>query len=615
MDPTIINLPQGAPGEGVSAISTMGMPIATVKHVHTATCVTNARDHTPNACVLPLDQPGQVGKKTKPRKGTIDHPEPNKINLLPTPVSVENLETALSSHPKQNFVLELCNIFKYGAHIGFQGKRSARFSKNLPTAFENPDIISANLAKEVSLGRTAGPFDTPPFSNLQVSPIGLVPKKNSGKFRTIFHLSYPKSGSSSINYHISKEDFGLQYVTIDDAISGIQLNGPGCFLAKTDIELAFRLIPIHPNDYELLGMYWKGKYYYDKVLPFGLRSAPCIFNKLSDALEWILVNNCNISFACHILDDFLIIKPPASQPPFDTHCQTSLDNMLSTFKTIGIPIAEGKTQGPSQVLEFMGILLDTVKMEARLPPDKIAKLNACLNEFERKKSCTLKELQSLIGTLNFACKVVPPGRPFLQRMIALTRNVLKSHHHIRLNVGFFHDLQMWKKFISHWNGANFFLSSTWHDSNTLDLHTDASGALGYGGIYGNKWFQGKWKSHQLLDQPGVSIAWQELYAIVVACEIWGNLLHDQRIRFNCDNESVVSIINTKRSKIPRMMDLLRHLTLLTLQHNIYICAVHIPGKHNDIADAISRFQYQRFRQLAPEADISPYPIPEIVLTL
>ncbi len=68
--------------------------------------------------------------------------------------------------------------------------------------------------------------------------------------------------------------------------------------------------------------------------------------------------------------------------------------------------AAGKTQGPSQVLEFMGILLDTVKMQARLPPDKIGKLHA----------------------INFACEVVPPGRPFLQRMIALTRNVSKHHH-------------------------------------------------------------------------------------------------------------------------------------------------------------------------------------------
>ena len=203
----------------------------------------------------------------------------------------------------------------------------------------------------------AGPFDTTPFQNFQVSPIGLVRKKNSNKFRTIFHLSYPKSGSTSINFSISKEDFSLQYVTIDDAIEGIKRYGPGCFLAKTDIESAFRLIPIHPDEYELLGMCWEGKHYYDKVLPFGLRSAPSIFNTLSDALEWILLNKCKISFVCHILDDFLLIEPPAAMPPFDSTCQQSLTDMLSVFEIINIPIAQGKTQGPSQVIEFMGILL------------------------------------------------------------------------------------------------------------------------------------------------------------------------------------------------------------------------------------------------------------------
>jgi hypothetical protein len=70
-------------------------------------------------------------------------------------------------------------------------------------------------------------------SKFQVSQIGLVPKKNSNKFRTIFHLSYPKSGSTSINFRISKEDFSstLQYGTIDDAIEDIKQSGPGCFLA------------------------------------------------------------------------------------------------------------------------------------------------------------------------------------------------------------------------------------------------------------------------------------------------------------------------------------------------------------------------------------------------
>ena len=133
----------------------------------------------------------------------------------------------------------------------------------------------------MSLSRVAAPFDSPPFPNFQVSPIGLVPKKDSGKFRTIFHLSHPKSGTTSINSAISKDEFSLQYVTIDHAIEGIKQSDQGCFRAKTDIESAFRLIPIHPDDYELLGMYWQGKYYYDIVPPFGLRSASFILSSCS----------------------------------------------------------------------------------------------------------------------------------------------------------------------------------------------------------------------------------------------------------------------------------------------------------------------------------------------
>ena len=476
--------------------------------------------------------------KSKPQNEVTNLQDQNVTEVipLPTPVSVHNLEEALSGHPDKNFVSELCNLFTHGVHIGFQGQRAPRFSKNLPTAFANPEIVSSNLATEVSLGRMAGPFDSPPFQNFQVSPIGLVPKKNSTKFRSIFHLSYPKSGSTSINHSISKDDFSLQFITIDDAIEGIKQFGSGCFLAKTDTESAFRLVPIHPDDYELLGMCWEGKYYYDKVLPFGLRSAPSIFNRLSDALEWILLHKCNISFVCHILDDFLLIEPPAGTLPLNRVCQQSLPKMVSTFENIRIPIAPGKTQGPSQVLEFLGILLDTINMKASLPPEKIERLHAIFEQFQHRRSCTLKKLQSLIGTLNFACKVVPPGRPFLQRIIALTRNIKKPHHHIKLNSGFFQDLEMWKKFISNWNGANFFLSSEWHDSDTLVLHTDASGTLGIGGIFGKKWFQGAWKPHQKLGQPGISISWQEFFAIVVGCHIWGDLHQDHRIKFHCDND-------------------------------------------------------------------------------
>ena len=80
---------------------------------------------------------------------------------------------------------------------------------------------------------------------------------------------------------------------------------------------------------------------------------------------------------------------------------------------------------------------------------------------------------------------------------------------------------MWKQFIVNWNGANLFLSSAWRNSDSLELHTDAFGALGYGGIFGEKWFQIKRKPRQQLGQPEISIAWQELFAIVVDCHICG----------------------------------------------------------------------------------------------
>ena len=145
-------------------------------------------------------------------------------------------------------------------------------------------MVTSNLAEEVAKGRTAGPFRSPPFENFQVSPIGLVPKKHSDKFRAIFHLSFPKSGNSSINHFIDKDDFSLQYITIDKAISAIQRFGSDCSMAKTDIESAFRLFPVHPRDWELLGMSWNGFYYFDKVLliaqaPFGT------FYFQSDAIE------------------------------------------------------------------------------------------------------------------------------------------------------------------------------------------------------------------------------------------------------------------------------------------------------------------------------------------
>ena len=78
-----------------------------------------------------------------------------------TPVNVDQLEQALSSHLDKQFVEKLCRELREGARIGYTSPRMPRESRNLPSANKNPETIQTNLAKEVELGRTVGPFDKP----------------------------------------------------------------------------------------------------------------------------------------------------------------------------------------------------------------------------------------------------------------------------------------------------------------------------------------------------------------------------------------------------------------------------------------------------------------------
>jgi hypothetical protein len=131
--------------------------------------------------------------------------------------------------------------FSFGFHIPYQGPRNFRSCKNLPSINSKEKILRSKLEQELKTKRIAGPFVHPPFPNLQVSPIGLVPKKNSGEFRLIHHLSYPEGGS--INDHIPRDLCSVQYQSIATAIDKIKQVGTGALLAKADIENAYKQVP------------------------------------------------------------------------------------------------------------------------------------------------------------------------------------------------------------------------------------------------------------------------------------------------------------------------------------------------------------------------------------
>ena len=117
-------------------------------------------------------------------------------------------------------------------------------------------------------------------------PDQVIPKNHQpDKWRLIVDLSHP--AGHSVNDNIPKALCSLSYITVDDAIQAIVQSGPYTLLSKVDIKSAFRLIPVHPADRHLLAMKWNDKIYIDGCLPFGLRSAPKLFNILADLVSWI----------------------------------------------------------------------------------------------------------------------------------------------------------------------------------------------------------------------------------------------------------------------------------------------------------------------------------------
>ena len=327
------------------------------------------------------------------------------VSLL-TPILVGKLHYELRCYPNPDKATFVLRGLRQGFHLGFNHLISLKSaSGNMASALPNPQVIDNYLRSEVQLGRVAGPFQQPPLSNLHVSRFGVIPKRNQpGKWRLILDLSSP--AGHSVNDGIASEDYSLQYMKVDDIIAGIMQFGRGTLMAKFDIQNAYRIVPVHPEDRHLLGMKWQGDFYVDMFLPFGIRSAPYIFNCIADLVEWIAKQNYDVSFLMHYLDDFHTLGPPGS-----SICQHNLDRSIDCFSKLGIPLHPDKFEGPSTCLTVLGIELDSIHLQARLPKDKFDRTSALLEEWFHKRSCKRRDLESLICHLQHACKVVPQFAP------------------------------------------------------------------------------------------------------------------------------------------------------------------------------------------------------------
>ncbi|XP_016535343.1 proline-rich protein 36-like [Poecilia formosa] len=398
-------------------------------------------------------RPSQVGLPTP----HLSRQEPSRLQelvsrFLSTPIHVPVLASFLTHYPDRLFVDFLITGLTQGFFIGLpQLPASSLVIPNLQSALNDPNAVSQLLQKEVSKGYVIGPCASPPFSHFRVHPLGVAVRKYSGKKRLILDLSAPHSGPHlSINSLIPKPPFSLHYATIDHVVALIKTAGPGAWLAKADITDAFKIMPVHPSQWHLLGAKWDAKFYFFVRLSFGCRSSPSLFNSLSEALCWILLNVVRLPFVLHLLDDFLLIDPPS-------HSSRSLSELKALFNRVGVPLSEEKTVGPSKRLEFLGITLDSKEMVASLPADKLSRIREISQAHLSSTTLSKRQLLSLLGHLNFAMRIIPQGRSFISRLLDLANSVPSLFDQVVLDAGCRSDLAFWSSLLNSWNSISFFM--------------------------------------------------------------------------------------------------------------------------------------------------------------
>ena len=185
------------------------------------------------------------------------------------------------------------------------------------------------------------------------------------EWRLIVDLSHPKG--ASVNDGVEPELCSMKYMSVDEAVS--------------DIESAYRTVPVHPEDRWLLGMKWRGKLYVDKALPFGLRSAPKIYNAVADAMQWILGKE-GVE-VIHYQDDFLMAGAPNS-----SQCGHALRTSHEWCRRLGVPVSPHKMEGLVTRLVFLGIELNTVQLSLHLPDCKLRRLQREIQRWSGRKTCS-----------------------------------------------------------------------------------------------------------------------------------------------------------------------------------------------------------------------------------
>ena len=520
-----------------------------------------------------------------------------KTQLVPCRVFCEAFLRG-DSDPDWEYILK-------GAVFGFRVINPDCQASYLPKLRQNrdKDIIQTKLLTEIDRG-CISVVDQPPTC---VHNIFCVPKEDGGG-RAIVDCSRP--AGESVNLFTDAVAVKFSYKSVDHVAQAME---KGDYMATLDIKDAYRAVSIHPRDRERQGLHWAFNqgcctYMEDNRLCMGLSSSPYVFSKLSDFVVRCAIRE-GVDWVVNYLDDYCIVSGTLAEG-----CR-SQGKLISILRRLGFQVSFKKLRSPATTIRFLGIDIDSVALEMRLPEDKLGRLRSILRELGNRRKMSRREMERLGGLLAHCSKVVRGGRTFCRRIYDSICSVREPHFMIRLNKGFREDLAWWEKFAAGFNGKARILGKF---AAHIATYSDASN-FGYGALHGSDWIAGAFNAgdddmirgalphHHLAPDAGCTDAHinvREMWAAFAAALRWGGEWKDCSVTMVTDSTTVLAALNTGRSGSPEIMYYIRRLFWLATENNFYFNSVYINTNDNVICDALSRLDARGSAARIAEADPS-----------
>lgn len=510
---------------------------------------------------------------------------------------------------------EVAEFIRYGWPIDRQNiPLPSSVSCNHKGASEFPDAVNKHIQTELAWGAIEGPFEKPPMEGFVVSPLNSRPKRNSNERRIIYDLSWPLDGTS-VNAGVSKDVYlgqpvKLRYPTVRTFIKRIKYlynkaraecrkhGDDSCdcdiqvYMYKRDWSRAFSQLGLDPSCYRYLGFIWEGKYYFSKVVPMGLVSACLACQRTTSAIRYIM--NTMGFYLCNYIDDMV------SAEMFQ-RCWDSYNVLGKLFRDLRVQESLEKAVPPTTEMEFVGNLLNTKDYTISVTPQRRQELMVELDGWLHKRVATRRELESVIGKLQFICNCMLSGRIFLNRLLNFLR-VTKVGRHYRIPKQARADLLWWRKALQVFSGTSMMWLEQFDETDQL-IAADAC-LEAVGGVYTpdngtHQYFRCKFPQHL----AGSNIAILELWGLIIAIQTWGEKLQGCHVIVHCDNQAVAEVVNSGRAKEETLQAGLREICFLTARFQCYVLAKFIPGELNRLPDLLSRWwkgeSYRKeFRELA-----------------